>query len=442
MFSQENALTWTVISSKNTISGDMIATCTPRLCGLNILIQTRDTSLLVAGLIFAEKSAKAIFIVPAAMTQENVEDLLGGVHIDILVSDTGSLSISDHKIESLGALIEFAGTGGDGSDIGATIETKWLIPTSGTTGAPKFVVHTLASLTGSMRAADDRKRPVPRWGLLYDHSRFAGLQVVLYALLAGDNLLAPDSSLSLGEKIAFLAQHQCTHISTTPTLWRKIMMSNDSGALELKQITLGGEAADKLVLQSLRAKFPDSKITHIYASTEAGVGFSVTDEKEGFPAAYLGVPHKDVVLQIIDGRLHIKNEKLEAKYLYGEEFRKNGWVDTGDLAEVVGDRVFIRGRENGLINVGGDKVLPSEVRRTLLSCPIVHDAHVFAKDNPITGSLIAADIVLKNRTMDHGTAKKDVTTHARANLLRFQVPRIIKFYDELNVNEAGKVMRH
>ena len=76
-------------------------------------------------------------------------------------------------------------------------------------------------------------------------------------------------------------------MSATPTLWRKILMSDASRSLALRSITLGGEIADQQVLSTLASTYPSARIRHIYASTEAGTGFSVTDGKAGFPVSFL-----------------------------------------------------------------------------------------------------------------------------------------------------------
>ena len=74
--------------------------------------------------------------------------------------------------------------------------TKWIIPTSGTTGKPKLVAHTHASLTRSVKADIDRGAEF-RWGLAYDINRFAGLQVYLQSLLSGSSLLIPDEEATV-----------------------------------------------------------------------------------------------------------------------------------------------------------------------------------------------------------------------------------------------------
>ena len=65
------------------------------------------------------------------------------------------------------------------------------------------------------------------------------------------------------------------------------MMLKGFEVLELDRITLGGEIATQTTIDNLRRSFKSAKIVHIYASTEAGVGFTVRDERAGFPVEYL-----------------------------------------------------------------------------------------------------------------------------------------------------------
>ena len=115
--------------------------------------------------------------------------------------------------------------------------------------------------------------------MLYDYTRFAGLQVLLQSIISGSVLIEPIFEYSLEKKIKNFIDHNCTHLSATPTLWRKILMTPDSDQINLLQATLGGEIADDKILSAVSKHFPNARIAHIFASTEAGVGFSVIDKK-------------------------------------------------------------------------------------------------------------------------------------------------------------------
>ena len=258
-------------------------------------------------------------------------------------------------------------------------ETRWLITTSGTTGEPKLVSHTLMSLTRTTKTDPVRGVNV-RWGMLYDYTRFAGLQVLLQSIISGSNLIDPPFEDTIDKKIKNFIDHDCTHLSATPTLWRKIVMNPRVSQINLLQATLGGEIADDRIISTIAKLFPKARIVHIFASTEAGVGFSVSDKRAGFPLSYLQKPPLGVDIKVTNDKLYLRNKRVYGKY-FGSDISfasKDGWVDTGDSVEIKKDRVLFRGREDGVINVGGDKVYPEEVESVLLKHPLVAAARVYA----------------------------------------------------------------
>ncbi|MEO0322499.1 MAG: fatty acid--CoA ligase family protein [Myxococcota bacterium] len=322
-------------------------------------------------------------------------------------------------------------------------ETRWVLATSGTTAAPKLVGHTLASLTRSTRTNVARGAGL-RWGLLYDPSRYAGLQVVLQALLGGSTLLAPALDAPLPHRVAALVAGGCTHLSATPTLWRRLLMTPASASLPLQQITLGGEIADQALLDRLRAAFPEARIAHIFASTEAGVGFSVTDGRAGFPRRYLEEPPRGIALSVREGRLYVKNGRVEGAYLgqAGAAFRdREGFVDTGDAVEIRGDRVLFLGRASGVINVGGQKVHPERVEAVLLAHPGVAAARVGQRRSPITGALVTAEVTPAPDAAAPGELKRELRAHCAALLAPHERPATVRLSGALRMSAAGKLLR-
>ena len=106
------------------------------------------------------------------------------------------------------------------------------------------------------------------------------------------------------------------------------------------ELTLGGEASDQATLDRLTAAFPDARITHIYASTEAGVVFAVHDGREGFPADWLERPSQGAELRLQDGFLQIRTPNAMSGYVSdtGQPLLDDGWLSTADRCEVRGDR--------------------------------------------------------------------------------------------------------
>jgi len=323
------------------------------------------------------------------------------------------------------------------------LSSEWVLATSGTTRTPKLVVHTLATLTKSVRRNLDVGKGLC-WGLLYDLNRFAGLQVFLQAMLGGSKLVVLRKGLSLEATVHALRDAGCNALSATPTMWRRILMTPGADLLRLRQITLGGEISDETVLKALATAFPEARIVHIYASTEAGVGFAVSDGREGFPVDFLhrGVPGAELRVDA-NGILQIRPAIAGQRYLQEPTglAEDDGFVITGDRVVIVGDRVHFLGRDSGAINVGGNKVQPEEVERVLLSHPSVAFANVFPKRSGIMGALVEAHVVLRSGEMEASKAPAEMRAWCVERLERYKVPAIIRIVDEIEVGSNGKVTR-
>lgn len=319
--------------------------------------------------------------------------------------------------------------------------TSWNLTTSGTTGLPKVVCQSFANLVRTIKVPKSNG-PQPVWGLLYDPSRFAGLQVILQALLGGGILLLPDRSQDIGAQIAFLADRGCTHLSATPSLWRKMLMSPAISSLNLKQITLGGEIADGRILANLRMRFPEARVSHIYASTEIGVGFSVIDGREGFPASYLDDGVGGLKLTLKDECLWIKLPATfaspTAKHITVDD---EGFICTNDRLEIRGDRVHFLGRESSLVNIGGVKIQLETLESLLREHPDVLECKFEPVPNPILGSILTVTIVPVDRGAEPSDLSKTIRRWCKSNFQPEAVPARVQIVSQLELSAAGKVKR-
>jgi len=310
-------------------------------------------------------------------------------------------------------------------------------------GAPKIARHTIDRLTGRVRGPKP-EQAAATWLLTYHPASFAGLQVLLTALACGGRLVASSDFSANGLARAATAC-AATHVSGTPTFWRAFLISlgGDTARLPLRQITLGGEAVDQATLDRLAAAFPAAAITHIYASTEAGVLFAVHDRRIGFPSRWLRDTIDGVALRIRNGSLEVRSPRAMEGYVSGTgrpAVTDDGWLMTQDLVEERGDRVFFTGRADSMINVGGAKVSPDEVEALLLGIEGVAEARVFGAANRITGELVTADIVLQSG-FEPESVRSVISARARAELAPFKVPKAIEFRAELPKSAAFKVLR-
>ena len=389
--------------------------------------------------------ADQIFISNIKLTDEEAELLIKNYDPELIISDANFLPNQWSNIPALQLDKIFNQDEIDGSDFIENLETRQtaiVLSTSGTTNTPKLVSNSLEGLIRTISRSENSKNLI--WGLFYEPSRFAGLQIILQSLFGGGKLLLGKSGQSLDQIIDFYADMHCNAISATPSLWKKLCMSPNLGSLPLKQITLGGEIVEQNILDLLSKKFPASRIVHIYASTEAGTCLTVTDKKEGFPSAWLDREINGIKFKISgESTLCFFSKSFKQEYLKIDTsiYQEKSWIDSGDLVEVIDDRVYFKGRLNGAINVGGNKVLPEEVEGVISKVEGVLEVMVSSKKSSILGSLVTATVKI-----DKKKDRKDIQTlilkKCKSDLESYKVPSFIRFTDEINLSSGFKIIRN
>lgn len=403
-----------------------------RFAGRSIVLAVHDMAKAAAALIDLDGLAARVFLVPPGFAPEHLAHAVRLLEADALIYE------GEAPFEAEVALPADLPMRPRGPDEAPPRVTEWVLPTSGTSGPPKLAIHTLATLAGALK-------PTPRqeWATFYDIRRFGGLQIFLRALAGAGSLrlAGPDEPM-----VSFLDRivgFDVTHISGTPTHWRKALMAGAAARIAPQYVRLSGEIADDAALSGLAAAFPQARVEHAYASTEAGVVFSVADGRAGFPAEWLQ-RKGDVEMRVSDGALQVRSARRALRLIGAEGplVDDEGFLDTGDMVETRDGRCYFQGRRGGIINVGGAKVHPEEVEAVLNALPGVRASRVFAKANPIMGALVCAEIVL-NRPADASREReREILSEARAQLPKHMAPARVSFVAELPMTAAGKLRRH
>lgn len=315
-----------------------------------------------------------------------------------------------------------------------------LIRTTGTTGAPKAARHDWRVLSGTVAGA--RQRPGQRWLLAYGPHQMSGVQVLMHVLGSGATLVAPFPRQPR-DGLAALLDPGVDCVSATPTYWRFLLAEARSRGVELpalQQVTLGGEAVPPDLLAAVRKAFPTARVSQVYASTELGSVASVTDGRPGISADRLhSDANPDGTLRVVDGQLWVRSGVGMLGYVGEPDVAtEDGWRATGDLVEVVGDRIEFRGRDSEVINVGGVKVHPLPVENRITEVAGVEAARVFGRANRLTGAIVAAEVVAAPGA-DHDELKAAVRA-AVEDLPRAWHPRSITFVAALETR-GGKTIR-
>jgi acyl-coenzyme A synthetase/AMP-(fatty) acid ligase len=414
----------------------------------SVLIATRDQLATALALIELDGVVRRLTLCPPDLPHEYLPLVIANVGIDAIVCDRDATEYS-----SLGVPLHFMDTTAINPIVDSQLNrypTEWVLLTSGTTGLPKMVAHSLASLTAAINTSKIGEKPTV-WGTFYDVRRYGGLQVFFRAILGGGSFVLSSVGEPLSQYLDRLGAHHATHVLGTPSHWRRVLMSPSASAIAPQYVRLSGEMVDQTILDSLHAFYPRARIGHAFASTEAGVAFEVTDGFEGFPADIVGRSTGDVVLKIEDGSLRVRSPGAAKAYV-GQEAsmltNQGGFVDTGDIVERRGDRYYFLGRRGGIINVGGLKIHPEEVEAVINRHPAVRMSAVRSRRSPITGSIVVADVVLKVGLVSSSAPassvnlKEEILQLCRDALAEHKVPAAIRFVADLNVGAAGKLLRH
>ena len=310
---------------------------------------------------------------------------------------------------------------------------------SGSTGEPKAMVHNLDNLVGSYQGKKLKNLNILVF-LMFDH--IGGLNTLLNTLSMGAKIILP--SARNPEYIAGLVETHKVHIlPASPTFLNMMLMAKVQDKYNfssLKMITYGTEPMPESLLSKLRTTFPKTKLLQTFGTSETGIA-QTSSRSSGSLEIKLDDPNLE--FKIVSGELWLKSKTQVMGYLNAsmESFTADGWFKTGDLVEKLENGFLrIKGRAKEVINVGGEKVLPTEVESVLLGMDIVDDCLVYGEKNAIIGQMVAVEIVLIP-TIGKKDAKKQIRTHCRKKLDTYKIPAKIIFVKQTDFGARFKKMR-
>jgi acyl-coenzyme A synthetase/AMP-(fatty) acid ligase len=414
------------------------------LRGQSVLLATSSQLTTATALIELDGIASRIVLCPPELPVEHLTYLIETAEIDVIVSDRLVAGVPDsRRMTFFPCSKRLVPTE---MERGEEESTEWVLLTSGTTGLPKLVAHTLSTLTAGI-GSSLHSMDVPTWSTFYDIRRFGGLQIFLRAMLSGSTMVLSETNEPVADFLWRAVHSGVTHISGTPSHWRHALMSTAAALITPSYVRLSGEIADQAILNQLDTAYPDAQIVHAFASTEAGLAFEVHDKMAGFPMNVLdNTPGVD--LKVEDGSLRIRSERNAHRYLGTlAPLMKcaDGFIDTNDIVKLSNGRVHFAGRRDGVINIGGLKAHPEEIESVINRHPSVFISVVRMKKSPITGAVVVADVVLRPvpevMNQDQDALQQDILMFCRNSLTAYKVPASIRFIPHIAMAESGKVMR-
>jgi acyl-CoA synthetase (AMP-forming)/AMP-acid ligase II len=325
-----------------------------------------------------------------------------------------------------------------------------LHPTSGTTGQPKLAVRPGAAAVAEARHYIDTigidARDTVLCAIPMSHAYGYGM-CVMVPLLSGATVLSM-RRFDARTAARALGKHPVTIYPSVPATLDLLLYEAGSSLQAPRCITSAGAPLPERIATAVDERW-GTTVRPLYGTTETG-GIAVAGpDHDPRAAASVGPPMRGVSARLQDGgtddadaagQLWISSASLMAGYLSAsgidESLVADGWFNTGDLARIDDSgNINLRGRASEVINVFGNKVLPSEVEEVIGLLPEVVEVKVYAAANRWGSNSVKAAIVATD-----GLGAAAVKDHCRRHLVSYKQPQRIAMLDKLPRSPAGKIV--
>lgn len=308
---------------------------------------------------------------------------------------------------------------------------------SGSTGKPKAMVHNLENLLSSFEVKKVREMNFLVF-LMFDH--IGGLNTLFNCISMGVSITIPSSRspLYISELIE---QNRVNVLPASPTFLNLMLIGDvfeNFDFSSLKMVTYGTEAMPETLLLKLKAKLPRVKFLQTFGTSETGIAKTSSLSSSSI---FLKFNDPNQEYKIVEDELWLRSKTQVLGYINhsNDNFTEDGWFKTGDRVEETPDGfIKIVGRTKEIINVGGEKVMPSEVESVILELEAIQDCIVRSEKNAITGQMVCAEVVLK-KGFDFKIEKVKIKQHCKQRLDAYKVPaRVVEIDAVLFTNRFKK----
>jgi len=288
---------------------------------------------------------------------------------------------------------------------------------SGSTGKPKAILHNIRRVADKFRKIRNQVVAIPF--LMLDH--FGGINTIL-AITSSLGTVVTVKNRSTANICSSIEEYKVDLLPTTPSFLTMLMASNlykNYDVSSLKRITYGTEVMPQTTLDRLRKVFPNIELQQTYGLSEVGV---LRSKSRDDGSLWVRIGGEGFQTKVVDDILWIKSDYSMVGYLNApSEFDCDGWFNTQDRVEVDGDYFRILGRVTDIINVGGQKVYPTEIEDIILSLDNVKDAVIYGEPHNLLGHIVVAEVaIIETEELD--ALKRRIRIACKAQLTAFKVP--------------------
>jgi long-chain acyl-CoA synthetase len=333
-------------------------------------------------------------------------------------------------------------------------EPAVLINTSGSTGQPKFVMHTQDTLAALAHLFSKH------FGLSAEDVIVSPLQLAHGTGLVGSlgfvqtgvpfiMLQSADPDIVLDS----IERHRCTWMLGFPNQYAGLLEAQQEKPRDVSslRICLTGADVCRVDLQKQFAEALGVPLYNIWGATEVAgqltfglqpgpvVRITVDAEIRLVDESGADVPHGEI------GELLIRGKNVFVGYWNDPEATaqslKNGWYHTGDLMRRgESDELWFVSRKKDLIIRGGTNISPAEVEEALVACHVaVEEAAAVGKPDPVLGQRVFGFVKLAAGAKEGVVA--EILQNVAGRLAPYKVPEGLRVIDALPRNALSKVDR-
>ena len=404
-------------------------------------------------------SGKIVHLIPPNITEKNFIDQIMSSRSELIIcSDNAKKDFLNFKIEipifEFSAVISKSTKNKNTSEIN---DIAYLIYTSGTTGEPKgvpishnmveFTTKNMINVLGYSNL-DVNIIPLPL------HHSF-GLGCLHASIHVGATMVLLKNVNDLEYVLKALKEFKATTLAAVPpTLTKFLKFDIDSlndYFLNIRLIITNSTQIPKNTVKEFKQILKKGNLATYYGLTEASRSTFMIFDKNSNREESVGKTPPEVTIRIENtsndssklGEILIHGKNVIKNYWNNPNADKNlegGWLRTGDIGYLDEENyLFLKGRNDDVINIGGEKVIPYEIEEIVKQISEVEDAVVFGIHHEIFGQTIKLN-VLKKKNSDLNKSK--ILSYCIKNLEKFKIPSKIEFVDKIPKNEYGKVKRY
>ena len=308
---------------------------------------------------------------------------------------------------------------------------------SGSTGKPKAMVHNFENLLSNYEAKKAKEMNFLVF-LMFDH--IGGLNTLFNCLSMGVSITIPTNRNPI-DISKLIQQNKINVLPASPTFLNLMLIGDvfeNFDFSSLKMVTYGTEAMPESLLFKLKALLPRVKFLQTFGTSETGIAKTSSLSSSSI---FMKFDDANQEFKIVEDELWLRSKTQVLGYINhsNDNFTEDGWFKTGDRVEETPDGfIKIVGRTKEIINVGGEKVMPSEVESVILELDSIQDCIVKSEKNAITGQMVCAEVVLKSG-FDFKNEKVKIKQHCKQRLDAYKVPaRIVEIDAVLFTNRFKK----